>query len=163
VLYVHGSTGSRPLLGASRQGEAGFPRLRRRHADRRSGAGPLQFHHSANYRSVVAHGRATTVTDAAEKAAVLTALVEKIAAGRSAATRRPRLRNWRRPQCWPFRSSRWRPRCANGPVADDEEDYALPYWAGIVPLRQEFGEPRPDAGVGELPEYLRAAVTGVTV
>ena len=50
---------------------------------------------------------------------------------------------------------------SGGPI-DEPEDYALPHWAGILPLRLTHGEPRPDTGVSGLPGYLRAAVTGVT-
>jgi uncharacterized protein len=162
VLYVHGSTGSRPLLGATRQGEAGLPVCVAVTLIDGLVLARSQFHHSANYRSVVAHGRATTVTDPAEKAAVLTALVEKIATGRSAGTRPPTAKELAQTAVLALPLIEVAAKVRNGPVADDEEDYALPYWAGIVPLRQAFGEPQPDAGVRELPEYLRAAVTGVT-
>jgi len=162
VLYVHGSTGSRPLLGASRQGEAGFPVCVAVTLIDGLVLARSQFHHSANYRSVVAHGRATTVTDPAEKSAVLTALVEKIATGRSANTRPATVRELAQTAVLALPLVEVAAKVRNGPVGDEEEDYGLPHWAGIVPLRQEFGEPQPDTGVGELPEYLRAAVTGVT-
>src|ERR1043165_3925206 len=75
TLYLHGSTGSRPLLAA--RGDEGLPIcVTVTHLDgfvlARS-----QFHHSANYRSVVAHGRARLVTGEADKLRVLTALVDK--------------------------------------------------------------------------------------
>lgn len=73
-LYVHGSTGSRPLHSA--RGEAGLPVcVTVTHLDALVLARSA-FHHSLNYRSVVAHGTAHQVTDPAEKAAALDALVE---------------------------------------------------------------------------------------
>ena len=90
------------------------------------------------------------------------ALVEKIATGRSAGTRPTTAKELAQTAVLALPLIEVAAKVRNGPVADDEEDYALPYWAGIVPLRQAFGEPQPDAGVRELPEYLRAAVTGVT-
>src|SRR5690349_16934030 len=86
VLYLHGSTGSRPMLAARGEGMPvcvtvtlidGLVLAR------------SQFHHSANYRSVVAHGLARLVTGDAEKRRVLSALVEKVAPGRSTDTRPP--------------------------------------------------------------------------
>src|SRR5687768_16549773 len=84
TVYVHGSTGSRPLLAAS----TGDLRvcLSVTHLDGLVLA-RSQFHHSANYRSLVAHGIATPVTDEATKREVLTALVEKIGEGRSVQSR----------------------------------------------------------------------------
>jgi nitroimidazol reductase NimA-like FMN-containing flavoprotein (pyridoxamine 5'-phosphate oxidase superfamily) len=162
TLYVHGSTGSRPLLGAAREGEPGLPACIAVTLIDGLVLARSQFHHSANYRSVVAHGRATVVTDPAEKAAVLAALVEKIATGRAADTRPPTAKELAQTSVLAMPLAEVAAKVRNGPVADDEEDYALPHWAGIVPLRVTAGEPRPDAGVTDLPGYLRAAVTGVT-
>jgi nitroimidazol reductase NimA-like FMN-containing flavoprotein (pyridoxamine 5'-phosphate oxidase superfamily) len=162
VLYVHGSTGSRPLLGATRAGESGLPVCVAVTLIDGLVLARSQFHHSANYRSVVAHGRATLVTDADQKAAVLAAIVEKIATGRSADTRPPTAKELAQTAVLAVPLEEVAAKVRNGPVGDEAEDYALPHWAGIVPLRQTMGEPRPDEGVTGLPEYLRVAVTGVT-
>jgi uncharacterized protein len=162
VLYVHGSTGSRPLLGATRSREEGLPVCVAVTLIDGLVLARSQFHHSANYRSVVAHGRATTVTDPAVKSAVLTALVEKIAAGRAADTRPPTVKELAQTTVLALPLVEVAAKVRNGPVGDDPEDYALPHWAGIVPLRIVYDEPQPDTGVTEAPEYLRAAVTGVT-
>jgi uncharacterized protein len=162
VLYVHGSTGSRPLLGAARSGAAGLPVCVAVTLIDGLVLARSQFHHSANYRSVVAHGRATTVTDPAEKVAVLTAIVEKIAAGRSADTRPPTIKELAQTTVLALPLVEVAAKVRNAPVGDEPEDYALPHWAGIVPLRITAGEPEPDAGVAGVPAYLRAAVTGVT-
>ena len=80
TLYLHGSSGGRMGLSA-RGGEvpvAVSVTLLDGIVYARS-----HVHHSANYRSVIVHGTATVVTDPAEKSAVLTAIVEKIAVGRA--------------------------------------------------------------------------------
>jgi nitroimidazol reductase NimA-like FMN-containing flavoprotein (pyridoxamine 5'-phosphate oxidase superfamily) len=158
VLYVHGSTGSRPLRGAKPEGIKvsvavtlldGLVLAR------------SQFHHSANYRSVVAHGTATMVTDPAEKSAVLTAIVEKIAAGRAADTRPPSPKELAQTSVLALPLDEVAAKVRAKGVGDDEEDYALPHWAGVLPMRVTVGEPEPDEGITGLPDYLRA-VTGVT-
>jgi nitroimidazol reductase NimA-like FMN-containing flavoprotein (pyridoxamine 5'-phosphate oxidase superfamily) len=150
------------LLGATRAGEAGLPVCVAVTLIDGLVLARSQFHHSANYRSVVAHGRATVVTDPAEKAAVLTAIVEKIATGRSADTRPPTTKELAQTTVLAVPLVEVSAKVRDAPVGDDPEDYALPHWAGIVPLRLVAGEPRPDTGVAGLPGYLRAAVTGVT-
>ncbi|MGN9803641.1 bifunctional pyridoxamine 5'-phosphate oxidase family protein/GNAT family N-acetyltransferase [Micromonospora sp. L32] len=156
TLYLHGSTGSRPLLAA--RGDDGLRicvtvTLLDGLVYARS-----QFHHSANYRSVVAHGTAHLVTDDAEKSRMLTALVEKVAAGRSADSRPPSRRELAETAvlALPLREVSLRSR--TGGVRDDPADLDLPYWAGVVPLRLTAGLPEPDAGVtAPVPAGLRTA------
>ncbi len=156
TLYLHGSTGGRPLL-AARTGD-GLPvcvavTLLDGLVYARS-----QFHHSANYRSVVAHGTARLVTDEQEKLGVLTALVEKVAAGRSTDSRPPSRRELAETAvlALPLREVSVRARAAG--VKDGPADHDLPYWAGVLPLRLTPGVPEPDAGVtAPVPAYLRPA------
>lgn len=156
TLYVHGSTGSRPLLAA--RGDAGLRvSVAVTHLDGLV-FGRSQFHHSANYRSVVAHGTARLVTDETEKTRVLTALVEKLATGRSADSRPPTRRELAETAvlALPLREVSVRIRAAG--VIDEPTDLALPYWAGVLPLRLTAGTPEPDAGVtAPVPPYLRPA------
>ncbi|MFG3704971.1 bifunctional pyridoxamine 5'-phosphate oxidase family protein/GNAT family N-acetyltransferase [Micromonospora sp. NPDC047670] len=155
TLYLHGSTGSRPLLAA--RGE-GLPvsvavTLLDGLVYARS-----QFHHSANYRSVVAHGTAHLVTDEREKARMLTALVEKVGAGRSGDSRPPSRRELAETAVLALPLREVSVRARTGGVREDEADRALPHWAGVVPLRLTAGLPEPDAGVGApVPAYLRSA------
>lgn len=154
TLYVHGSTGSRPLL-AARAGDGLPVCVAVTHLDGLV-LGRSQFHHSANYRSVVAHGTARPVTDEAEKARVLTALVEKVAAGRSTDSRPPTRKELAETSvlALPLREVSVRIRAAG--VLDEPADYDLPYWAGVLPLRLTRGVPEPDAGVtAPVPGYLR--------
>ncbi|SCL33313.1 Protein N-acetyltransferase, RimJ/RimL family [Micromonospora pallida] len=154
TLYLHGSTGSRPLLAAREP--AGLPicvsvTLLDGLVYARS-----QFHHSANYRSVVAHGVARLVTDAAEKSAVLTALVEKVGAGRSAESRPPSRKELAETAVLALPLREVSVRARTGGVSEEPADLALPYWAGVVPLRLAPGLPESDAGVtASVPTYLR--------
>lgn len=156
TLYLHGSTGSRPLLAA--RDPAGLPvcvtvTLLDGLVYARS-----QFHHSANYRSVVAHGTARLVTDDAERRRALTALVEKIGPGRAAASRPPNRRELAETAILALPLREVSVKARSGGVAEEEADRALPYWAGVVPLRQVAGPPEPDAGVTvPLPDHLRPA------
>jgi RimJ/RimL family protein N-acetyltransferase/nitroimidazol reductase NimA-like FMN-containing flavoprotein (pyridoxamine 5'-phosphate oxidase superfamily) len=156
TVYVHGSTGSRPLLAA--RGEDGLRVcLTVTHLDALVYA-RSQMHHSANYRSVVAHGTARLVTTEAEKRLAITALIEKVGRGRSADSRPPNRKELAETAvlALPLREVSVKARV--GGVVDDEEDLDLPHWAGVVPLRLAPGLPQPDAGVTvPVPGYLRPA------
>ncbi|MGC4891298.1 bifunctional pyridoxamine 5'-phosphate oxidase family protein/GNAT family N-acetyltransferase [Micromonospora sp. DT227] len=156
TLYLHGSTGSRPLLAA--RGADGLPvSVAVTHLDGLVYA-RSQFHHSANYRSVVAHGTARLVDDADEKARVLTALVEKVAAGRSTESRPPNRRELAETAVLALPLREVSVRMRTGGVNDEPTDAELPYWAGVLPLRLTPGRPEPDAGVvAPVPAYLRPA------
>jgi len=152
TVYVHGSTGSRPLLTA--RGGGLRVCLTVTHLDALVLA-RSQFNHSANYRSVAVHGVATLVTDPADKLAALTAFVEKIGPGRSAHTRPPDDKEMAQTAVLALPLTEVSARQRVGGVGDDPEDLALPYWAGLVPLRVERGVPEPDAGVtSPTPDYL---------
>jgi RimJ/RimL family protein N-acetyltransferase/nitroimidazol reductase NimA-like FMN-containing flavoprotein (pyridoxamine 5'-phosphate oxidase superfamily) len=156
TLYLHGSTGSRPLLAA--RGTTGLPvsvavTLLDGLVLARS-----QFNHSANYRSVVAHGVARLVEDSADKRRVLTALTDKIGAGRAADSRPPTARELAQTAVLALPLREVSAKVRAGGVADDPADLALPYWAGVVPLRLTPGAARPAAGVtAPVPSYLRTA------
>lgn len=154
ILYVHGSTGSRPLLAA--RGDHGLPVcVAVTHLDGLV-LGRSQFHHSANYRSVVAHGTARLVTDEAEQSRVLTALVEKVAAGRSTDSRPPTRKELAETSVLALPLREVSVRIRTGGVRDEPADHDLPYWAGVLPLRLTRGAPEPDAGVtAPVPGYLR--------
>ncbi|MDO3700536.1 bifunctional pyridoxamine 5'-phosphate oxidase family protein/GNAT family N-acetyltransferase [Micromonospora sp. C28SCA-DRY-2] len=153
TLYLHGSTGSRPLLAA--RGD-GLPVCVAVTLLDGLVYGRSQFHHSANYRSVVAHGTARLVTDEREKADVLAALVEKVGAGRSADSRPPSRRELAETAVLALPLREVSVRARTGGVRDEEADLDLPHWAGVVPLRLTAGVPEPDAGVtAPVPAYLR--------
>jgi RimJ/RimL family protein N-acetyltransferase len=113
-------------------------------------------HHSVNYRSVVVHGRAHLVTEPDEKWRALAALVDKVGPGRSADTRPSTPADLARTAVLALTLREASVKGRVGGVIDDEEDLALPHWAGVVPLRVTPGLPEPDAGVAVgVPEYLR--------
>lgn len=99
------------------------------------------FHHSMNYRSVLVFGRATLVDEPKEKYEALVALSEHIVPGRWADVREPNEQEMKQTTvlCLPLEEASAKIR--TGPPLDDEEDYALPMWAGIVPLKLTAGEP----------------------
>ncbi len=102
------------------------------------------FHHSMNYRSVVIFGRATLVEDRHEKMAALIALSEHIIRGRWDDVREPTEQEMRATTVLSLPLDEASAKIRTGPPVDDEEDYALPVWAGIIPLRLEAGEPIKD-------------------
>ncbi|MEV4710104.1 bifunctional pyridoxamine 5'-phosphate oxidase family protein/GNAT family N-acetyltransferase [Micromonospora sp. NPDC049374] len=153
TLYLHGSTGSRPLLAARADG---LPVCVAVTLLDGLVYGRSQFHHSANYRSVVAHGTAHLVTDPGEKSDVLTALVEKVGTGRAADSRPPNRRELAETAVLALPLTEVSLRTRTGGVRDDPADLDLAHWAGVVPLRLTAGLPEPDAGVtATLPAYLR--------
>jgi RimJ/RimL family protein N-acetyltransferase/nitroimidazol reductase NimA-like FMN-containing flavoprotein (pyridoxamine 5'-phosphate oxidase superfamily) len=153
TLYLHGSTGSRPML-AARSG--GLPVcVSVTHLDGLVLA-RSQFHHSANYRAVVAHGTARLVTGDAERRAVFAALVDKVAPGRAADSRPPADKELAQTAMLALPLTEVSAKVRVGGVKDEPEDLALPHWAGVVPLRLTPGPPEPDAGVtAAVPAYLR--------
>ena len=114
------------------------------------------FNHSMNYRSVVILGTATLVNDPAEKLAALRALSEHIVRGRWADARLPNERELKQTSVLRIPIEEFSAKVRVGPPVDDEEDYAFPTWAGVLPLEMKSGQAIPDEKCNrELPEYLR--------
>jgi uncharacterized protein len=114
------------------------------------------FHHSMNYRSVLVFGRATLVEDREEKLTALLALSEHFVRGRWNDVREPTEEELIQTTvlCLPLEEASAKIR--TGPPLDDEDDYALPIWAGIVPLKLVAGEPIKDPRLPAeipVPEY----------
>jgi nitroimidazol reductase NimA-like FMN-containing flavoprotein (pyridoxamine 5'-phosphate oxidase superfamily) len=116
------------------------------------------FHHSMNYRSVVVFGKATVVEDPAEKLAALLALSEHFIRGRWYEVRGPSEQELRATTVLSLPLTEASSKVRTGPPLDDDEDYALPVWAGVIPLRLQAGEPIKDPRLPdgiEAPEYAR--------
>ena len=116
------------------------------------------FHHSMNYRSVVVFGRATLVEDPEEKMAALLALSEHIIRGRWAEVREPTDVEMKQTTVLMLPLTEASAKVRTGPPLDDEEDYAMDVWAGVVPLRLVAGEPINDPRLPEgiqIPAYAR--------
>jgi uncharacterized protein len=144
-LYIHGSAASR-MLRALGQGAQlcvtvtlvdGLVLAR------------SAFHHSMNYRSVVVLGQARVVTDAEEKTAALSHFTNHIVPGRWEEVRQPTEPELKGTTVLALELDEVSAKVRTGPPIDDEEDYALPIWAGVVPLRMEAGDPLPDARLPE--------------
>lgn len=154
-LYLHGSTGSRPLRTAG-QGPGlpvcvtvtlvdGFVLAR------------SAFHHSVNYRCVVVHGTAHDVTDPAEQTAALDALVEHVVPGRSADCRRPTPKELAATAVVRLDLREVSAKIRTGGASEEPEDLSLPYWSGVVPVTAVRGAPVPDEALDPaipVPGYL---------
>lgn len=102
------------------------------------------FHHSMNYRSVVVFGRATLVDDPEEKMTALVALTEHIIRDRWNDIREPNDMEMKLTTVLELSLEEASAKIRTGPPIDDEEDYSLPMWAGVIPLRLTAGEPIDD-------------------
>jgi len=103
------------------------------------------FHHSMNYRSVVVFGRATAIDDPEEKISALRALSEHMIPGRWDDVREPNERELQLTTVLSLSLDEASAKVRTGPPLDDDEDYELSVWAGVVPLRMVAGTPIADA------------------
>ena len=111
-----------------------------------------------NYRSVVVLGRPVEVTDEQEKLAALDAVAEHLVPGRSSEARRPNERELEVTAVLRLSLAEASVKARTGPPGDEEEDYALDVWAGVIPLQRRMLPPRADARMPEgrpLPESVR--------
>ncbi len=116
------------------------------------------FNHSMNYRSVVVFGRATAIEEADAKLAALRALSEHMIPGRWDEVRQPTAKELKATTVLSLPLEEVSAKVRTGPPHDDEEDYALRVWAGVVPLKLVPSEPVPDPRLPsdlELPSYAR--------
>jgi uncharacterized protein len=116
------------------------------------------FNHSCNYRSVMAFGTARKITDADAKVEKLNTFVDTLLPGRRDHLRAMTAKEVKATMILGLELKEVSAKVRNGPPGDDEEDYALPIWAGILPVSQTFGQPvndpRLQAGV-TVPDHVR--------
>jgi nitroimidazol reductase NimA-like FMN-containing flavoprotein (pyridoxamine 5'-phosphate oxidase superfamily) len=151
TLYIHGSQASRMLRNLSQGIDVcltvtlvdGLVLAR------------SAFHHSMNYRSVVVFGNASVVADHDQKLAALLALSEHIVPGRWADVRSPTEVELKATTVLSLPLAEVSAKVRSGPPIDDEADYDLPVWAGVVPLRVEAGTPLADP---RLPDNIEPPV-----
>jgi hypothetical protein len=102
------------------------------------------FHHSMNYRSVVILGNAEIVADDAQKLSALEIISEHVVPGRWADVRQPTPQELKATSVLRLPLAEASAKIRTGPPADDDADYALPIWAGILPLSMIGGALVPD-------------------
>jgi nitroimidazol reductase NimA-like FMN-containing flavoprotein (pyridoxamine 5'-phosphate oxidase superfamily) len=140
TVYIHGSAASRML----RTLEQGVPvSIAVTHVDGLVLARSA-FHHSINYRSVVIFGTAVAVEDPAEKNEALRLFSEQIAPGRWAEVRPPAPQELKGTSVLKVTIDEASAKIRTGGPIDDEQDYTLPVWAGVLPVHMTPGEPIDD-------------------
>lgn len=156
ALLLHGSIASR-LMG--RLGEGVAACLSVTHTDGLVLA-RSHFHHSVNYRSVVAFGRARLVEEPAQKAAALVRFVDALIPGRATESRAADRNELAATKVLRFEIEDASAKVRDGGVKDDAADLALPYWAGVVPLRTGYATPEadPSAAGQALPASVRTLI-----
>ena len=153
-LYIHGSPASRMLRSLQNSVEVcvtvtlldGLVLAR------------SAFHHSMNYRSVVIFGTATTVEDADQKLEALKAFTEHVVPGRWTEVRQPNRQELQGTLVLSLPLTEASAKVRTGPPLDDEEDYSLPVWAGVVPLQLSAGEAIADPRLSSeisIPSYVQ--------
>ena len=116
------------------------------------------FSHSMNYRSVVAFGTATLITDESEKQEAFKALLDHLLPGRWEDSRQPDRKEANATTVLRMPISEASIKIRSGPPMDAEKDMELDYWAGVIPLELTAGAPEPDPAVSDgrdVPEYAR--------
>ncbi|MEU6119358.1 pyridoxamine 5'-phosphate oxidase family protein [Streptomyces sp. NPDC047117] len=156
-LYLHGSTGSRPLRMAGGTDPGLAVCVTVTHVDGLVLARSA-FHHSINYRSVVVHGTAHQVTDPEEKTAALDALVDHVLPGRAADSRPGNTRELAATAVIRLDLTEVSAKIRTGGPNDEPEDLSLPHWSGVVPVAPTYGPliPSDDLAPGTaVPAYLQ--------
>jgi hypothetical protein len=152
-LYVHGSAASRMLRTAA----GGIPLcVTVTHVDGLILARSA-FHHSINYRSAVILGAAEEVTDQDAKLRALHALVEHVSPGRWQDARPPHPKELAATSVLSLPITEASAKVRTGGPSEEAEDYALPIWAGVIPLKMATGAAVADdrlIGGVEVPEYV---------
>ncbi|GAA3441549.1 pyridoxamine 5'-phosphate oxidase family protein [Planomonospora venezuelensis] len=161
TLYLHGSTGATSLRAGGSGGEVCVTVT---HLDGIVLARSV-FNHSVNYRSAMIYGRPRWVDDPEEHLAGLRAITEQLAPGQWDAARPPTRKELAATAVLALSLEEASVKVRQGPPVDEEEDYALPVWAGVLPLRTTWGAPEPDPAMPgglEVPGHIasRTATTG---
>ena len=141
VVYCHGSSASRTLRALA----AGAPVCLTVSLVDGLVLARSAMHHSANYRSAMLVGRCRVVEDPREKNEALRAVVEHIVPGRWRDVRAPRENELKATSVLALAIEEASAKLRSGGPVDDEDDYALPAWAGVIPLACRAGAPEPDA------------------
>jgi hypothetical protein len=139
-VYVHGSAASRTLRALG----GGLPACLTTTLIDGIVMARSAFHHSVNYRSVVLLGEAETVDEPAEKERALEAFSEHLVPGRWPEIRWPNRKELKATSVLRLPIDEASAKVRTGPPGDDEPDYAMDVWAGVLPLAIVAGTPVPD-------------------
>ena len=115
------------------------------------------FHHSMNYRSVVAFGAAKIIKDEDEKSEALRLFTEHIIPGRWREVRPPTANELKATTVLALPLTEASAKIRTGNPVDDAEDYEINVWAGVLPLEMKAGEPLPDPQMKQeisRPDYI---------
>ena len=115
------------------------------------------FHHSVNYRSVVLFGKGHLIEEEQEKLTALQAIAEHLIPGRWQEARRPNRKELNATRVVSIKIDEASAKVRMGPPIDEQEDYALPVWAGVLPLQELPLSPIRDELQSQdvpLPEYI---------
>lgn len=140
TVYVHGSAASRAIRALG----AGAPACLTVTLLDGIVFARSAFHHSINYRSVVVLGEARPIADETQRAAALELFTERLAPGRWSEVRPPSAQELKATRVLAMRLDETSAKARSGPPVDDDEDYALDVWAGMVPLALTAGTPVAD-------------------
>ena len=116
------------------------------------------FHHSMNYRSAVVLGTARLVDDDEERLRAMEMITEHVLPGRWSEARHPSDAERKGTLILALAIEEFSVKIRSGPPADDEADYELPIWAGVIPLTTTSGEPKPDPQLGDGVEVAPSVV-----
>lgn len=152
ILYLHGSSGNRSLLFAEGQDVCVTVTLLDGLVCARS-----VFNNSMNYRSAVIFGTPRLVTDPEERLAAIQAITEHLIPGRWENSRKPTKKELAATAVIALSLDEASVKIRGGEAKDEDEDYGLDYWAGVLPITQTIGEAEPDSllppGIG-VPEHI---------
>jgi uncharacterized protein len=140
LVYFHGSAASRAIRALS----AGTPACLTVTLLDGLVLARSVFHHSVNYRSVVVLGGARPVEGLNERRAALQAFTERLIPGRWGEVRPPSPGELKGTRVLALALDESSAKVRGGFPVDDDEDYGLPVWAGVIPLRIAAGQPTPD-------------------
>lgn len=116
------------------------------------------FHHSVNYRSVVVFSTAELVTDESELYDAMKTFTEKMCPGRWNDVRHPNPKEWKATIILSFKIEEASAKVRTGGPKDDDDDYSMDTWAGVIPLKISKQELIPDPGATHtvaIPGYLK--------
>lgn len=119
------------------------------------------FHHSMNYRSVIIFGKGEEITDGEQKMSALEAITNHIVPGRWNDARKPTKKELDATSVISVKIDESSAKIRTGPPKDDEDDYSLPVWAGVVPVTQKLGKPEYDPVLKQeilIPDYINRMI-----